>query len=155
MNELEKTLYHQVQEDHDYIVGLRRWFHQHPELAREENMTAARIEQELDAIGIPHRRVAVTGVYAEIEGTKPCKGERRCIVLRADIDGLPVKQENGVPYESLCPGKMHACGHDAHNASMIGAARILSRNRELFSNTDRFMTRDVLSFLNYNPLYTK
>ncbi len=133
MNELEQILYRQVQEDHDYVVTLRRWFHQHPELAREENMTAARIEQELDAIGVPHRRVAVTGVYAEIEGTKPRDGEKRCIVLRADIDGLPVRQENGVPYESLCPGKMHACGHDAHNASLIGAARILSRNRDLFS----------------------
>ena len=133
MNELEQILYRQVQEDHDYVVTLRRWFHQHPELAREENMTAARIEQELDAIGVPHRRVAVTGVYAEIEGTKPGDGEKRCIVLRADIDGLPVRQENGVPYESLCPGKMHACGHDAHNASLIGAARILSRNRDLFS----------------------
>ena len=133
MNELEQILYRQVQEDHDYVVTLRRWFHQHPELAREENITAARIEQELDAIGVPHRRVAVTGVYAEIEGTKPRDGEKRCIVLRADIDGLPVRQENGVPYESLCPGKMHACGHDAHNASLIGAARILSRNRDLFS----------------------
>ena len=133
MNELEQILYRQVQEDHDYVVTLRRWFHQHPELAREENTTAARIEQELDAIGVPHRRVAVTGVYAEIEGTKPRDGEKRCIVLRADIDGLPVRQENGVPYESLCPGKMHACGHDAHNASLIGAARILSRNRDLFS----------------------
>ena len=133
MNELEQKLYRQVQEDHDYVVGLRRWFHQHPELAREENMTAERIEQELDTIGVPHRRVAVTGVYAEIEGTKPCEGEKRCIVLRADIDGLPVTEANGVPYESLCPGKMHACGHDAHNASLIGAARILSRNRDLFS----------------------
>ena len=133
MNELEQNLYRQVQEDHDYVVGLRRWFHQHPELAKEENMTAERIERELDLIGVPHRRVAVTGVYAEIEGTKPCEGEKRCIVLRADIDGLPVTEANGVPYESLCPGKMHACGHDAHNASLIGAARILSRNRDLFS----------------------
>ena len=62
MNELEQNLHRQVQEDHNYVVGLRRWFHQHPELAKEENMTAERIEQELDLIGVPHRRVAVTGV---------------------------------------------------------------------------------------------
>ncbi|MBQ9663929.1 MAG: amidohydrolase [Oscillospiraceae bacterium] len=133
MNELEKALYQQVLEDHDYVVALRRWYHQHPEVAREEFKTAERIEQELDAIGIPHRRVAVTGVYAELEGTRPCEGPARCIVLRADIDALPVTEENGVEYQSLCPGKMHACGHDAHNAALVGAARILSRNRDLFS----------------------
>ena len=71
MNELEQKLYRQVQEDHDYVVGLRRWFHQHPELAKEENMTAERIEQELDLIGVPHRRVAVTGVYAETDSVQP------------------------------------------------------------------------------------
>ena len=57
----------------------------------------------------------------------------RCIVLCADIDALPVTEENGAPYASLCPGKMHACGHDAHNAALIGAARILSANRDKFS----------------------
>ena len=133
MNELENTLYQQVLEDHDYVVALRRYFHQHPETAREEFETAARIEQELDSLGIPHQRVAVTGVYAEIEGTKPCTGEKRCIVLRADIDALPVTEESGPPYKSLIPGKMHACGHDAHNASLIGAARILSANRDRFA----------------------
>lgn len=133
MNELEKDLYQQVLEDHDYVVALRRWYHQYPELSREEFRTAERIEQELDLIGIPHRCVAVTGVYAELEGTKPSESEPRCIVLRADIDALPVTEENGAEYQSLCPGKMHACGHDAHNAALIGAARILSRNRELFS----------------------
>lgn len=133
MNELESSLYQQVLEDHDHVVALRRHFHQHPELAREEYATVEKIEQELDAIGVSHRRVAVTGVYAEIEGEKPCSGEKRCIVLRADIDALPVAEENDVSYRSLNEGKMHACGHDAHNAALIGAARILSRNRDSFS----------------------
>ena len=133
MTDLQKYLYEQVLADHAYVVDLRREFHRHPELGKEEFETAAAIERELDKIGVAHRRVAVTGVCAEIEGTKPCEGEPRCIVLRADIDALPVRQENDPPYKSLCPGKMHACGHDAHNASLIGAARILAANRSLFS----------------------
>ena len=116
MTELEKRLYDQILADHAYVVSLRRELHQHPELSREEFETAGRIERELDKLGIAHRRVAVTGVYAEITGTGPCEGAPRCIVLRADIDALPIQQENDVPYKSLCPGKMHACGHDAHTA---------------------------------------
>ena len=133
MTELEKRLYEQVLADHDYIVSLRRHFHSRPELSAEEFETAERIERELDSIGVPHRRVAVTGVCAEIEGTAPSAGEKRCIVLRADIDALPVTQENEVPYRSLYPGRMHACGHDAHTAALLGAARVLSANRALFS----------------------
>ena len=133
MTDLQKYLYEQVLADHDYVVDLRREFHRHPELGKEEFETAAAIERELDLLGIPHRRAAVTGVVAEIEGTAPCQGEPRCIALRADIDALPVQQENDPPYKSLCPGKMHACGHDGHNASLIGAARILSANRDRFA----------------------
>ena len=133
MTDLQKVLYEQVLADHDYVVTLRRDFHRHPELGKEEFETAAAIERELDRIGVSHRRVAGTGVCAEILGTAPAKGEPRCIALRADIDALPVQQENEVPYKSLCPGKMHACGHDGHNASLIGAARILQANRDRFS----------------------
>lgn len=133
MTDLERTLYEQVLADRDYIVALRRVFHRRPELAREEFETAAAIERELDKLGVAHRRVAGTGVYAEICGTAAAAGETRCIVLRADIDALPVTQENDVAYKSEIPGKMHACGHDAHNAALIGAARVLNANRDLFS----------------------
>lgn len=133
MNALEKKLYEQILADHPYVVSLRRYFHQHPEIAREEEQTARRIEQELDQLGLSHRRVAKTGVYAEITGTAPARGKPRCIVLRADIDALPIQQENDVPYKSLIPGRMHACGHDAHNAALLGAARVLSANRHRFS----------------------
>lgn len=133
MTETQQFLYDRVLEDHDYVVSLRRWFHQHPELAKEEFETQKAIENELDKLGIPHRRVAGTGVYAEIKGTAPAKGAPRCIVLRADIDALPVAQENAPVYKSLNEGKMHACGHDGHNASLIGAARVLSKNRDRFS----------------------
>ncbi len=133
MTETQRFLYNEVLRDHDYIVSLRRWFHQHPELAKEEVETQKVIERELDKLGIKHRRIAGTGVYAETEGTAPANGTPRCIVLRADIDALPVAQENAPEYKSLTPGKMHACGHDGHNASLIGAARVLSKNRDRFS----------------------
>ena len=94
MTETQRFLYNEVLRDHDYIVSLRRWFHQHPELAKEEVETQKVIERELDKLGIKHRRIAGTGVYAEIEGTAPANGTPRCIVLRADIDALPVAQEN-------------------------------------------------------------
>lgn len=132
MNELEKEIYEQVLADKDYVIGLRRQLHMHPELAKEEFETAKLIERELDKLGVEHRRVAGTGVYAEIYGTARCEARPRCIVLRADIDALPVNEESGAEYASRSPGKMHACGHDAHTAALIGAARILAQNREKF-----------------------
>ena len=133
MTETQAVLYDRVMEDHDCVVALRRWFHQHPELGKEEFETQKTIERELDRLGIGHRHIAGTGVYAEIEGTAPAQGEKRCIVLRADIDALPVTQENSPAYKSLNAGKMHACGHDAHTASLLGAARVLSASRDRFS----------------------
>ena len=133
MTETQQFLYNEVLRDHEYIVNLRRWFHRHPELAKEEFETQKAIEQELDKLGLAHKRIAGTGVYAEIEGMAQADGEKRCIVLRADIDALPVTQENAPEYKSLNDGRMHACGHDGHNASLIGAARVLSRNRDRFS----------------------
>lgn len=133
MNELERNIYEQVLADKDYVIALRRDFHRHPELPKEEFETAKRIEAELDKLGIAHRRVAGTGVYAELCGTAAPSGSSRTIVLRADIDALPVREESGAPYSSLSEGKMHACGHDAHNAGLIGAARILAANRDKFS----------------------
>lgn len=114
-----------IREDHPYIVALRRHFHRHPEIAKEEFHTAERIEAELDKIGLVHRRVGGTGVYAEIQGKKPGKTP----VLRADIDALPIQETHTCEYMSSIPGRMHACGHDAHTASLIGAARILAACR--------------------------
>lgn len=107
------------------LTDLRRELHQHAELALQEFETAKIIERELDLAGIPHRRVGQTGVLGIIKGGQPGHG---VIALRADIDGLPVQQINDVPYRSLTDGVMHACGHDSHVASLLGAARDLSRN---------------------------
>lgn len=108
------------------VVALRREIHRHPELGFEEVRTQALVERELDELGIEHRRVARTGVVAVVRGAKPGKTAG----LRADMDALPVTEKSGEPFSSEVPGKMHACGHDAHTAMLLGAARVLQGNRE-------------------------
>ena len=104
-----------------YIIEQRRHFHRHPELSLEEFETTDYIARELDAMGIPYIRPTATGLVATIEGNGPGK----CVGLRADIDALNVTEKTEVDYKSQVPGKMHACGHDAHAAMLLGAARIL------------------------------
>lgn len=139
MTQLQQLLYDQILADRDYVIALRRELHQHPELGREEYETQAILERELDKLGLAHRRAAETGVIAVLDGCAPAEGEPRCIALRADIDALPIREESGAPYASRSPGKMHACGHDAHTAALMGAARVLSRNRDRFSGRVLFI----------------
>jgi amidohydrolase len=108
-----------------YAIALRRAIHRHPELGFEEVRTAALVESELDALGIEHRRVAGTGVVGIIRGARP----GRTAALRADMDALPITEQSGEACASEIPGKMHACGHDAHTAMLLGAARILAGRR--------------------------
>ncbi|WP_251214337.1 M20 metallopeptidase family protein [Alistipes muris] len=100
-------------------VAFRRHLHAHPELSFREQETAAFISAQLAAAGIEHRPIAGTGVLARIEGRIPCD-DRRTVVLRADIDALPVEERTGLPYASGNPGVMHACGHDMHAAVLYG-----------------------------------
>lgn len=103
-------------------VATRRDLHQHPELAFQEHRTAQQVAATLAQMGIPHRTgVARTGVVGWIEGAHPGP----TLALRADMDALPITEANDVPYRSQHPGAMHACGHDAHTASLLGTARIL------------------------------
>lgn len=118
------------------LTALRRDFHKHPEVGREEFRTAQRIEEELDRLGIPHRRVVGTGVWATIRGTGEGSGT---VVLRADIDALPLQEENDVPYRSQTDGRMHACGHDAHTACLLGGAELLWNNRAKFGGEVRLI----------------
>ncbi len=104
------------------VVELRRAIHRQPELGFEEQRTQALVESELDALGIEHRRVAKTGVVGVIRGAKP----GRTVGLRADMDALPITEKSGEPFASEVAGKMHACGHDAHTAMLLGAARVLN-----------------------------
>lgn len=120
MNEIQqiKTIIDKI---HPEIVGWRRHLHKHPELSFEEFKTADFIEQTLREIGINNiERKAKTGIVAIIgkEGAKP-------VALRADIDALPIQETNETSYKSIHEKKMHACGHDVHTASLLGAARIL------------------------------
>jgi amidohydrolase len=109
------------------LVAVRRELHQHPELSMEEYETTRRIRAWLEEAGLKLLDLSLpTGVIAEVEGSAPGP----TVALRADIDALPVTEETGLPFASLEPGKMHACGHDFHTASMIGAAILLHRNRE-------------------------
>ncbi len=108
------------------VVALRRDFHAHPELGFEEHRTAGKVEEYLQKYDVDFKRVAGTGVVGLIEGEKPGP----VLLLRADLDALPVEEANDVSYCSECPGVMHACGHDAHTAILLGAARILSSMRD-------------------------
>ncbi|MFC2102675.1 M20 family metallopeptidase [Bacteroidota bacterium] len=114
-------------------TGIRRHIHQHPELSKQEEKTAAFICSTLGSYGIPYTKgVAGFGVVGLIEGKNP---KSRCIGLRADMDALPVVEQNNVPYKSLEAGKMHACGHDVHVSSLLGAARILNDLKDQFEGT--------------------
>ncbi len=108
------------------MIQLRREFHQIPELAFEEFKTSAKIKTYLKEIGIQQiESCASTGVVAVIRGKEPGK----TVAIRVDIDALPVEEENDVPYRSTHPGKMHACGHDAHIAIGLGLAKVFQENR--------------------------
>lgn len=132
MTDLKKEL----AEEKGYLTSIRRDFHQHPELSLREFHTAKQIEGELDRFGIPYTRVGETGVLGTLRGT----GAGDCVVvLRADIDALPIQETNGAEYCSLTPGVMHACGHDVHTACLLGAAKILAKHRAEFGGEVRFI----------------
>jgi amidohydrolase len=130
------SLFPLVKEQKNYMTELRRHFHKYPESGYAEFKTAERIEEELLAMGIPHRRVGETGVLATIKGGA-ATGTGRIIVLRADIDALRIQEENDVPYRSQNDGVMHACGHDGHTAALLGTAKVLSKKRDGFSGEAR------------------
>jgi len=112
-------------------IEIRRDIHRFPELGFEEERTAAIVESELDALGIDHRRVAKTGVVGIVRGVLPGK----VAGLRADMDALPLTERSGESFSSEVPGKMHACGHDAHTAMLLGAARVLQAGRAALHGT--------------------
>lgn len=113
------------------IVAIRRYIHQHPELSFQEYETSAYIQQQLGELGIPFEIVAQTGVVAVLTGQKSASDD--IVVLRADIDALPIDEQNDVGYKSKNSGVMHACGHDFHTANLLGAASILNDYKTEFS----------------------
>ena len=120
----------------DYIVGIRRDLHQIPELEKDLPLTQARICAELDALGLSYRKnKGDSGIIGEIKGGAP----GATILLRADIDALPIQEDTGVPYASKHTGKMHACGHDSHAAMLIGALKVLDEHKSELAGNVRFV----------------
>lgn len=117
------------------LSAIRRELHRRPELALREYETARVIERELDKAGVGHRRIGETGVLGVVRG----RGDGAVIALRADIDALPIQEETGASYRSETDGVMHACGHDAHVACLLGAAKMLAERKDAFCGEARLM----------------
>lgn len=116
----------------DQLVADRRHFHRHPELGFQERDTAAYVAERLHKLAIDHQTgIAQTGVVGLIQGAHP----GRTVLLRADMDALPLTEETGAEYASERPGAMHACGHDGHTAILLGVAEILSQRRDQIHGT--------------------
>lgn len=114
------------------LVADRRHFHRHPELGFKEHETAAYVAERLSKLGIEHQTgVAQTGVVGLIRGAHP----GRCVLLRADMDALPLTEQTGAEYTSQNPGAHHACGHDGHTAMLLAAAEILNQRRDELHGT--------------------
>lgn len=122
----------------DELISIRRKLHENPELGMEEYETSKLIKSFLIKEGIEFREVAKTGVCGIIRGTKEFTVEKT-IALRGDIDGLPILDKKACDYSSKIEGKMHACGHDGHTTILLGAAKILNRNRHLFSGNIKLL----------------
>ena len=117
-------------------ISIRRHLHANPELSYQEFETSKYVQAQLKAIGIPFTVIATTGVLGIIEGKNPSK---RVVALRADMDALPIIEENKVDYISTKEGVMHACGHDVHTTILLGAAKILWTLREEFEGTIKLL----------------
>jgi len=113
-------------------IDIRRHLHAHPELSYQEFETSKLVREHLNTLGIPNTVIAGTGVVGLIEGHSPSS---RVVALRADMDALPIQEENDIPYKSTQPGIMHACGHDVHTSCLLGAARILQELRQHWAGT--------------------
>ena len=113
-------------------IEIRRHLHANPELSYKEFQTSVFVQERLKELGIPFEIKATTGVVALIKGKNP---EKRVIALRADMDALPIREENAVPYKSKNEGIMHACGHDAHTSILLGASKILNELKSEWEGT--------------------
>ena len=142
--ELDKKINQLISDYENDVINLRHWFHENAELSNREFKTAKRIEQELIKIGLsPQTGIAKTGVVAVLKGGKPGP----VVALRADIDGLPVKERADLPWASKMTGiyngekvpVMHACGHDTHTAILLGVAKVLFQVKDQIPGTVKFI----------------
>jgi len=133
-----KNMIHRLSAEYlDEIITIRRHLHRHPELSMEEVKTSAYIAAKLDEYHIPYKKgIAQTGIVATIEGMNP---SAKTIALRADMDALPITESCKTEFASANPGVMHACGHDVHIASLLGAAKIMNGMKQEFSGSIRLI----------------
>jgi amidohydrolase len=125
-----------VEEVKDEVVGWRRFLHENPEISFEERETSAFVYETLESFGgLELSRPTETSVVASLVGGSPGK----TVALRADIDALPITEENDFKFVSKRPGAMHACGHDGHTAMLLGVAKIMSSMKESISGEVRFI----------------
>ncbi len=119
------------------VIADRRHLHEHPELGFQEVETSRFVAERLQALGVEDIRtgIAKTGVTGLIRGTAPSDGPTKTVLLRADMDALPIREENEVDYRSVTDGVMHACGHDGHTAMLLGVSRLLLDQRDRFAGT--------------------
>lgn len=122
------------EENYDEITEIRRELHQCPEIGRCEFKTTEIIIRYLEKWGISYERLIDTGVVATVKGAK----EGLTTALRADIDALRIKENTDLPFKSQNEGFMHACGHDIHTASLLGAAKIINENKDKLEGTVKF-----------------
>jgi amidohydrolase len=133
MDEIIKLVKEKAAAYHQEVIAIRRHLHQNPELSFQEHHTSKYVCTKLEEFGIDYESgMVVTGVVALIKGINP---ESRVVALRADLDALPILEENKVAYKSINQGVMHACGHDVHTASLLGAAKILNELKDQFEGT--------------------
>jgi amidohydrolase len=133
--ELHKLVWDTINSVYDDTVAIRRHIHQNPEVSGNEYKTAAFISSKLTALNIPHKKyIDKTAVVATLKN-----GEGPLVVLRADIDALPIEEDTGLAYSSVNTGVMHACGHDMHTACLLGAADVLGRLKSKWRGTLVFL----------------
>jgi hippurate hydrolase len=129
MIEKIKKLSHQYAAE---FIEIRRHLHANPELSYQEFETSKFVQSKLKEFGIPFTVIATTGVVGILKGKKP---DKRVFAIRADMDALPINEENDVPYKSKNKGVMHACGHDVHTTCLLGAAKILHELKDEWEGT--------------------
>ena len=132
MSQLQEKIKALAKEFAPAQIAVRHHLHANPELSYKEFKTAAYVKAQLLEMGIDSEEKATTGLVAIIEGKNPSS---RIIALRADMDALPIQEENDVPYKSTVPGVMHACGHDVHTSILLGAAKILLATKDSWEGT--------------------
>jgi amidohydrolase len=136
MEDVLKRVREMAGEIYPDLVSIRRHLHQYPELSFNEVETANFISEKLRSFGIERqKRMAQTGIVSVIRG----RTKGKCVALRADIDALPIQEQNEVPYKSKVDGRMHACGHDVHTTCLIGASVILNKLQDQLNGSVRLI----------------